>query len=190
MDAPKTPSTSTAVKAGRLFSVEKLTPTTTTNSSRLNAVSRVQGKGKLSLWDSAAVGMAAGSPERGLRTGIRGRVHAQVDMKKQAAFFDREFDRFLGNGSPKVQATITETAPEVCHSPCHFLSKYGRKPFVSPRRLEPLRTPRELSAAATASGGTQTWSRERANAEARQACWAAQLAVGAATRGLVAAAAV
>ena len=188
MNAPKTPSTSTAVKAGRLF--EKSTPSTISSSSRLNPIARIQGGGKLSWWDSAAAGITASSPDRGVRVLARGRVHAQVDMKQQKKYYDAECDRFVGNSPPrKLHLKGLSESPDVCHSPCTLLSKYGRRPFVSPRRLEPLRTPREL--AATSRYQTSTSDRERANAEARQACWAAQLhAMSAATRGLVAAAAV
>ena len=196
MEPPTTPCAK-ALKAARLFQkTEK--PTTIDRKSLVS-------KRQMSWWDSAAVQIAGGasSPERGMRVLVRGRNHARADMKDVDKWRDAACDAFLEPGAAKTprmpHLELPETVP-VCRSPCHFSRKYGKvSPWSgrSPRgavRLEPLLKPDAVPRCGTIlADGAPLSARERANAEARAACWRAarsQLVQGLAAHWRDAAAAV
>lgn len=184
-----------AIQAGRAFEKQSSKAQAVP---ALNLAARIQGGGRVSGWHSAAVNITASSADKGLCVLARGRRQAGAELKHQAAYDQSEFDRFLSSkedSPPRKMRMIKMPAetPEVCHSPCHFANKYGRKPWMSPRRLEPLlNTPRE---AGVDHSDTLTARRARANHDARHACWGAavstmRLALDEASRGHDAAAAV
>lgn len=150
-----------------------------------------------SWWDSARIAAAA-SPDNGARLHARGRNHARTEMKELDRWAMVECEKFLGLDKPKrpnvPRLTVPDPAEPILHSPNHFERKYGRRAFVSPRRLDPI-TP---SAAAIrcgtlASDALPLSARERANVQARAACWlraTAMVDAGAASGRCEAAAAV
>lgn len=174
IEQPNTPVAQT-IKAARLFN--------NSSSDTKKRIDKAADKFQTSWWDSAAISIAASSPSKGIL--VRGRNHARAEMKSVSAWREAACDAFVGGATNAATLSLSISTPpeplqEQCHSPCHFARKYGKQVGTprtgTPRavRLEPLFKASELPHCGTIfADGAPRHSRERANAEARAACWRA-----------------
>ena len=107
-----------------------------------------------------------------------GRNHARQDIIARQKKLDASFDRFLRGGllpEPPPPPPMPEISLPTCYSPCHFERRYGKRSYAWKRidktpvlkRLDP-----SFCGTSWHDGGAHS-ARERANVDARAACWAA-----------------
>ena len=163
-----------AVKEGRAFS-EEATSKHAISLFGKQSGSRVLQRSQMSWRDSAALGIVASSADSGIRVMARGRNHARQELKDIQVWRDAEIDKFVASPPtrrpPPPIAVPMDVSQPVCHSPCHFSRKYGKEPFLSPRaRLQPLEHDKLYNGTIKCDAPPRR-GREKANAEARAACW-------------------
>ena len=175
MELPTTPCMK-AVKEGRAFGEEAMSKHTISLFGKQSG-SRIMQRSQLSWWDSAALGIVASSADSGIRVMARGRNHARQELKDIQSWRDAEIDKFVASPTrrppppPPISVPMDVSQP-VCHSPCHFSRKYGKEPYLSPRAcLRPLQHDKLYNGTIKCDAAPPRKGREKANAEARAACW-------------------